>query len=169
MDIRELDAQHAEQYHPLRLRGLREHPEAFTSSHDEEAAKPLSWARARLDRSPAAPHNFVLGAFHGDGLVGIVGVSVDMREKIRHKGHVFGMYVAPEHAGRGAGRALIEACIRRARAIPGLEQLDLTVTDSNARAKALYEQAGFRAFGVAPKAIKLGNRYFDKCHMALDL
>ena len=98
-----------------------------------------------------------------------MGVSVDMREKIRHKGHVFGMYVAPEHGARGVGRALIEACIRKARAVPGLEQLDLTVTEGNDRAKALYEKAGFRAFGVAPRALKLGDRYFAKCHMTLEL
>lgn len=169
MEIRELAEQHAAQYHQLRLRGLREHPEAFTSSHDEEASKPLAWARARLAPSPAAPHDFVLGAFHDGALVGVVGVSVDLREKIRHRGHVFGMYVAPEHAARGIGRALLEACVRKARTLPGLEQLDLTVTEGNRRAKALYEKAGFRAFGVAPKAIKLGDRYFDKCHMVLEL
>ena len=102
-------------------------------------------------------------------IVGALGVSIDPREKIRHKGHVFGMYVVPEHAGQGIGRALVESCIAKARNLPGLEQLDLTVTESNARAKSLYGKAGFRAFGVAPKAIKVGDRYFDKCHMVLML
>jgi ribosomal protein S18 acetylase RimI-like enzyme len=104
-----------------------------------------------------------------DRLAGVLGVSIDPRDKIRHKGHVFGMYVAPEYAGHGVGRALVDACIQKARALPGLEQLDLTVTDSTTRAKRLYQKAGFRPFGVAPKAIKLGDRYFDKCHMALEL
>jgi RimJ/RimL family protein N-acetyltransferase len=50
-----------------------------------------------------------------------------------------------------------------------LEQLQLTVTDSNVRAKSFYEKAGFRAFGVEPNALKLGGQYFDKCHMMRDL
>ena len=64
------------------------------------------------------------------------------------------MYVAPEYAGRGVGQKLLTACIERAREIPGLEQLQLTVTDSNARAKSLYEKAGFRVLPLA--------RYFRK-------
>jgi ribosomal protein S18 acetylase RimI-like enzyme len=77
------------------------------------------------------------------------------------------MYVAPEYAGRGVGQKLLTACIERAREIPGLEQLQLTVTDSNARAKSLYEKAGFRVFGLEQNALKIGQQYFHKCHMAL--
>ena len=168
--VRQLGEADAASYHELRLRGLREHPEAFTSSHEEERGKPLEWARSRLfAASTAAPHDFVLGAFADGKLVGIVGMSIEPRAKIRHKGHVFGMYVAPEHAGRGLGRKLLAACIARAEGIAGVEQLQLTITASNARAKSFYEKAGFRSFGVEPQAVKIGDRYFDKCHMTLDL
>ena len=123
----------------------------------------------RLARSPEAPDNFVLGAFSDARLIGIVGVSVEPRPKTQHKANVFGMYVAPEYAGRGVGQKLLTACIERAREIPGLEQLQLTVTDSNARAKSLYEKAGFRVFGLEQNALKIGQQYFHKCHMALVL
>jgi RimJ/RimL family protein N-acetyltransferase len=168
-EIRQLTDADALAYHELRLRGLREHPEAFTSSFEEESRKPLDWAQKRLAHSPEAPYNFVLGALSDAGLIGIVGVSVEPRAKIQHKGTVFGMYVAPEHAGRGVGQRLLTACIQRARRIPGLEQLQLTVTEGNARAKTLYEKAGFRAFGLERNALKIGERYFHKCHMTLDL
>jgi RimJ/RimL family protein N-acetyltransferase len=165
LNIRKLDESDAADYHELRLRGLREHPEAFTSSFEEEHAKGPALARTRL----ASPHDVVLGAFVDGRLAGVVGLSLDRRAKVRHKGHVFGMYVAPEHARGGVGRALLSACIARAREVPGLEQLELTVTDGNARPKAFYEKAGFRAFGVERNAIKLDTRYFDKCHMVLQL
>jgi RimJ/RimL family protein N-acetyltransferase len=169
MEIRQLTDADALTYHELRLRGLREHPEAFTSSFEEESIKPLGWAQARLAHSAEASYNFVLGAFSDARLIGIVGVSVEPRAKIQHKGNVFGMYVAPEYAGRGVGQRLLTACIERAREIPGLEQLQLTVTDSNARARSLYEKAGFRAFGLEENALKIGAQYFHKCHMTLDL
>jgi ribosomal protein S18 acetylase RimI-like enzyme len=79
------------------------------------------------------------------------------------------MYVAPEHAGRGAGRALLAECVVRARRIDGLEQLYLTVTTSNERAVRLYERAGFRTFGVEQRALKIGGVYFAKSHMVLPL
>jgi ribosomal protein S18 acetylase RimI-like enzyme len=90
------------------------------------------------------------------------------RRPIRHIGDVFGMYVVPECAGRGVGRLLLDACLARARET-GLEQLRLTVTEINVRAKSLYERAGFRAFGLEHNAVKVGEQYFDKCHMALAL
>lgn len=168
LDIRRLTESDAAEYRELRLRGLREHPDAFTSSFEEDQLKPLEWARQRLGARPEAPHDFILGAYADGKLVGILGMSVEARTKVRHIGEVFGMYVAPEHAGRGAGRLLVDACIARARET-GLERLRLTVTDSNARAKSLYERAGFRAFGLERNAVKVDGSYFDKCHMALAL
>jgi ribosomal protein S18 acetylase RimI-like enzyme len=168
MEVRRLVETDAAAYRELRLRALREHPDAFTSSFEEDELKPLDWARQRLAHRPEAPHDFVLGAFAERMLVGILGLSVEPRRKIRHIGEVFGMYVAPECAGRGVARLLLDACIARARET-GLEQLRLTVTESNARAKSLYERAGFRAFGLERNAVKVGDRYFDKCHLALAL
>jgi len=168
MDVRRLTESDAAEYRELRLRALREHPKAFTSSFEEDQLKPIDWARQRLGHRPEAPHDFVLGAFSGGILVGILGLSVEPRKKVRHIGDVFGMYVAPEHAGRGAGKLLLHSCIARAREA-GLEQLRLTVTDGNARARSLYERAGFRLFGLERNAVKLDGRYHDKCHMALKL
>jgi RimJ/RimL family protein N-acetyltransferase len=161
IDVRQLAEADASEYHELRLRGLREHPDAFTSSYEEECERPLSWVKTRVANS------VVLGAYVGGRLVGVLGMSVDPRAKVRHKAQVFGMYVAPEHAGRGIGKTLVGECIARARSMAGFEQLQLTVTDSNARAKALYERAGFRSFGVEPNAVKVAGRYYDKCYMML--
>jgi L-amino acid N-acyltransferase YncA len=79
------------------------------------------------------------------------------------------MYVVAEHAGEGIGKSLLQALIVQARSTTGLEQLLLTVTASNARAKQLYESIGFEMFGVEPRAIKVGAQYFDKAHMILFL
>jgi ribosomal protein S18 acetylase RimI-like enzyme len=75
------------------------------------------------------------------------------------------MYVAPEFARRGIGRALVRHVIAEATREPGLEQLVLTVTHSNDAARTLYESEGFRSFGVEPRAIRVGDRYLDKNHM----
>jgi len=100
-------------------------------------------------------------------LAGIVGCSHEPREKNRHKGFVFGMIVAPEHRRRGIGTALLAHLIDAARREPGLLQLTLTVTDTNRAARTLYERAGFRSFGVEPRAIHVGDAFFDKNHMIL--
>ena len=170
MHIRQLERADAAPYHVLRLRMLRLFPDAFTSSYEEDAQKPLAWAEQRIAPGSHAPHDFVLGAFTAGGeMIGSVGVAVEDKIKQRHKALLFGMYVAPEAGARGVGRALLVASIARARSIPGLEQLYLTVTASNERARRLYELAGFETFGVEEHAIKVGDVYYAKAHMSLRL
>jgi GNAT superfamily N-acetyltransferase len=150
----------------LRLRALADHPEAFTSSHEEDRRKPVAAMAARL-----APDGdeAVYGAYAGDRLVALAGLARETRMKNRHKATVFGMYVDPGFAGRGIGRALLAHVIAEARRQPGLLQLGLTVTDGNAAAAALYEHAGFRSFGVEPRAIGIDGKYYGKNHMILFL
>ena len=109
------------------------------------------------------------GAYAGDRLVALAGLARETRMKNRHKATVFGMYVDPGFAGRGIGRALLAHVIAEARRQPGLLQLGLTVTDGNAAAAALYEHAGFRSFGVEPRAIGIDGKYYGKNHMILFL
>jgi RimJ/RimL family protein N-acetyltransferase len=168
--VRALERSDAPAYRALRLRGLAEHPDAFTSDADEDATKPLAWTERRIAAKPDAPHDVVLGAFGAAGaLVGVVGMDVDPRRKVRHIGHVFGMYVPAESRGAGVGRLLLDALIARARTVGGLEQLRLTVTDGNAAARALYEHAGFVAWGTERAAIKVGGAAYDKVHMTMRL
>ena len=164
--IRRLGPADAAAYRALRLQGLRDHPDAFTSSYEEESAKPPAVTAGRIGADSA---DRVFGAFRGDTLCGVVGLGRETRAKARHKAVVFGMYVAPDHAGHGLGRALLAHAIGAARREPGLTQLVLTVTDTNAAAVRLYERAGFRSFGVEPQAIRVGDDYFAKNHMILFL
>jgi RimJ/RimL family protein N-acetyltransferase len=166
MPMRRLVPADAAAYRTLRLRALREHPDAFTSSYEEESAKPLAATEERLAPDADCP---MWGAFVDGSLVGAVGLLHEARVKNRHKATVVAMYVMPEHGGRGAGAALLARLIDEARHEPGLEQLVLTVTDTNATARTLYEKAGFRSFGVEPRAIRVGDRYLDKNHMILFL
>jgi ribosomal protein S18 acetylase RimI-like enzyme len=164
MQVRRLAAADASAYRALRLRALREHPEAFTSSYEEDAAQPVAMAAQRL----SSPDFAAWGAFEGEALHGILGLERERRAKNRHKGAVVGMYVAPEVARHGVGRALLEALVAHARAA-GIQSLVLTLTEGNASALALYEQAGFRSIGIEPDAVRVGGRSYAKNHMHLDL
>lgn len=162
MLVRMLGPADATLYRALRLRALRDHPDAFTSSYAEDRDQPLEASAQRL-----AAHAF-WGAYQGGELYGFVGLERELRAKNRHKATVVGMYVAPEVTGQGVARALLAALVRHARA-NGLESLVLTVTDGNPRAQRLYEAAGFRAFGTEPDAIRVAGRSFAKNHMHLNL
>ena len=162
MEIRRLTTADAAAYRALRLRSFREHPEAFTTSYEELERQSL----ADTERRMTAPNIKLWGAFVGGELSGYVGLDRETRAKSRHKATLVGMYVQPEAAGRGIGRALVQALLDEARA-DRLELIVLTVTEGNAKAAQLYERCGFRSFGVEPHAIKVDGRPYGKNHMYL--
>jgi ribosomal protein S18 acetylase RimI-like enzyme len=164
--VRALTADDAERFWALRLRGLREHPDAFGRSDEEERTTPLAEVRARM---AAPPEGFVLGGWRGDELVGIVGVRRFGPSKQRHKAMLWGVYVAPEARGAGLARRLVGEAIARARDLPGLEQLHLSARAGGV-ARRLYASLGFETFGLERHAAKLADgSYVDEEHMVLFL
>jgi ribosomal protein S18 acetylase RimI-like enzyme len=61
-------------------------------------------------------------------------------------GYVFGLYVHPEHAGQGVGRALLRHAEQRLRE-RGSAGVSLHVFEANERARRLYEKAGYTPDG----------------------
>jgi len=165
MSIRKLTRADAVAFRDLRLRALKEHPEAFTSSYEEDAVKPLEASVQRI----GASGNVFWGAFVDGELRGMIGLVREPRAKNRHSGDVVAMYVAPEWGRRGIGRDLLQNLIDHARDEMALEQLVLTVTRGNSSASELYKANGFTTFGMEPRAIKVNGEYFDKEHMILFL
>ena len=127
--------------------------------------KPIAATEARL---AADGDTAMWGAFVDGALAGGIGLMRERRLKNRHKADVVAMYVIPEYARRGIGRALLEHAIAYAHDA-GIEQLTLTVTQGNAAARELYAAAGFVTLGVEPRAIKVVDQYFAKEHMILFL
>ena len=165
MQIRRLQLSDAPVYRAFRLRGLREHADAFTSSFDEENLRPLAVTERRL---AAAGSEKLWGAFADGQITGMVGLNHETRAKTRHKASLVGLYVAHEFTGQGLGCALVNAVLQDAQAC-GVELVVLTVTDGNQAACALYQRAGFRAFGIEPDAIRVDGISLGKQHMYLQL
>ena len=163
--VRPLRADDADAYRRIRLSALAEEPTAFSASYEVELAQPETF-RQRL---ASHPDRFVLGAFFADRLVGIVGLYRESGPKRRHAATVVSMFVSRSERGRGIGRRLLTEVIVRASTIPGLEQLELSVTSGNHSARRLYEALGFAFWGTQPHALRVGNEYFAEDHMVLRL
>jgi ribosomal protein S18 acetylase RimI-like enzyme len=159
-----LTPQHAQAYRALMLDAYAQHPDAFTSSVGERAALPLAWWQARLAEGPNVAEA-VWASIAGEVIQGVAGLSFERREKVRHKATLFGMYVRPDVRGQGLGRQLVDAVLAHARTCPEISLLQLTVTDGNAGAIALYRAAGFEAWGHEPWAVRVGEGFVHKQHM----
>ena len=153
------------EYATLLRQGLSRHPACFRISPED-----IEQNTQEAPNVGVTEQNFTLGAFSNTGaLVGIVSFARDTREKMRHKGLLFRMYVAVQASGQGIGRQLVRECIAQARTLPGLETVTLTVVASNFGARHLYLSEGFVPFALEPRALKMGIAYFDEEQMRLDL
>jgi RimJ/RimL family protein N-acetyltransferase len=167
LTVRALQTSDLVAYKALRDHALSRHEEAFTSDAAAEASRPATGYASRLGGGNTRA--FTLGAFRNDHLVGAATCDHDPRIKVQHIGHIIGMMVHDDERGRGVGRALLDALIDRARKDAGLHLLTLNVTAGNAAAEGLYERSGFVRYGTLPRAIRVGDRFFDKHHMLLNL
>ena len=164
MTIRRLVPIEALQYRALMLEAYESHPDAFTSSVSERAVLPLTWWESRLAAGHEPPE-MVFGAFQDSEFAGAAGLSFESRQKIRHKGTLFGMYVPPRFRGLGLGRQLVVAALECARSRTGIKIVQLTVSQGNTSAETLYRRCGFVEFGVEPFAVAVASGYVSKLHM----
>jgi ribosomal protein S18 acetylase RimI-like enzyme len=167
MQVRQLTVEDAALFWDLRLRALKGSPEVFGSSYEESINNPPDHAEKRLSNEGASPDNFVLGAWDGAQLIGMVGLRREEQKKMQHKAMIWGVWVEPEARGRGVARALMQEAIARARTIPGLEQLYLSVVTTNDTARRLYRSLGFEVYGLEPHALKVDGCYMDEELMVL--
>ncbi|MGH2429539.1 MAG: GNAT family N-acetyltransferase [Candidatus Limnocylindria bacterium] len=97
-------------------------------------------------------------------VVGNVLVSVDRNQTTGHIG-TLSICVAREWRDIGIGKALVAGAQDWARE-HGLRKLALGVFPDNARAIAVYEQAGFEREGVRRQQYRSGDNYRDELLMA---
>ncbi|MBO9510748.1 GNAT family N-acetyltransferase [Erythrobacter sp. A6_0] len=158
---RPLRSDEAVHYRELRLQALHLHPGSFGSSFEEEALLKIDAFADRL------ADGRVFGIWLGAKLVACAGLAVREKAKLRHKGHLWGMFVRPEVRGRGIGNHLLQEVLAHSRTC--CEEVLLTVIADNTAAYQLYATAGFTEYGREPRAIKIGPMYFDELLMRLPL
>ncbi|MCA0983930.1 GNAT family N-acetyltransferase [Halobacillus yeomjeoni] len=166
MQTRELTGKDAESYYELRLEALLNNPDSFITTYEQEKQKPdpIKTTAERLDSHTSR----TFGLFEDEKLCGVVTLVKETHPKFAHKATIVAMYVTPECRRKSGAATLLQSLINFARGI-NLEVLHLSVVTENQPARALYEQAGFRPYGLERKAIKLPGRYLDEEHMELFL
>jgi ribosomal protein S18 acetylase RimI-like enzyme len=157
LTVRRLTVADVADFRAIRLAALQGAPEAFGSTYEVEATRPL----AAFEEGLAA--SIVLGAYVDGRIAGMVGLHPDTGRKTRHKATLWGMYVRPEARSLGVGAALVAELIEAAEDV--VEQITLMVVQDNATAIALYRRFGFEPYGLEPRALKTEAGYADEVMM----
>src|SRR5258708_4349784 len=80
------------------------------------------------DMRPKVDGSFVMGAFDGASLVGAAGFGRDDRIKTRHKGMLWGVYVASAYRGKRVAKRMLTSAIGLVKSDPGIRQIYLAVS-----------------------------------------
>ncbi len=144
---------------------LLDSPWSFGSSpgHDRmgEAGTVREWL--------AGAAGVIMGGFddRSGSLVSVAGAMREAGLKRSHIAIIWGVYTTPEFRGRGLERAVVSAAVGAARAWPGIAQVQLSVSERSAAARALYESLGFVAWGTEPDSLRIDGRGVTEVHMTL--
>lgn len=145
----------------LRLEALKNSPESFCSSHEEEEA----WSD--LDFQNSLIKSDIFGGFIDNSIVSCAGFYSLNSVKTKHRGVIWGMYTKAEYRGQGMASALIKTIISHAKL--RVIQIYLNCVTSNISAMAFYQKHGFKIYGTEPRALKIMDIFFDEHLMMLDL
>jgi len=121
LEIKEIKSDQIEQYKNFLTLGLINDEENFRITPNDDLNAPFP-TKDQFD-------SFTFGAYIDNVLAGIVSFGRDGgdREKLRHKGILFRMYVSKDFRGQGIAKKLIEALVERVKTISDIEQINLTV------------------------------------------
>lgn len=112
--------------------------------------------RAFFAQTAASPNELALVALIDGKIVGTAGLHREPWRKVRHRADV-AIALLKNSWGLGLGTAMLSMLIDTARTMDGLELLELSYVEGNARASALYEKLGFRATGIHRDAYRLSD------------
>jgi len=155
--VRKLTKEDVTQYKKIRLESLKDTPEAFGSSVEEEENQEDGFFVNRIE------NNIVVGCFDKDLLIGIAGLTQKKGIKRCHRGVLWGCYASPKYRKLGVGQLMVRGLFKNT---PNtIEQIILDVGYDNKPARETYQKSGFEEYGVEKKAMKVNGQYYDEIMM----
>lgn len=127
-------------YRDLRLRALKEEPQAFASTYEENANKPDEYWMKRLEEANEGKTQWLVFAKQGDKLIGMVGAFVkDKMDTV----DIIAVYVAKEARGQGIAKKLMNSIISKIQKNKSVKRLLVGVNPEQVPAFNLYKGLGF--------------------------
>jgi len=163
ISIRALLEEDYEAFAKLRAIGLETDPASFWNTVAEEAPE----LRDKFQHRALEQHNFIIGAFASEKLVGMMAFVRYPLVKLRHKGDIHGVYVHADYRGKGIASRLLAKTLENAFAQDGITKVMLTVTEGNEAAKSLYEKYGFKTFGLEEAGMVVNGKVYGQYWMQL--
>lgn len=164
MDIKisKINVDEWEKLKELRLEALKLEAFSFGSSYEDSLKSLDTKWKDQLQRSLDENLSVMLFAKDGNDLVGMIGAFWDDREKTKHVGNIFGVYVKSSYRGKGIGGLLMKAILGKLDSMLHIEKIKLSVVIQQIPALKMYEKYGFKIVGKCEKELCVDGVYYDE-------
>lgn len=143
LTIEKLPLAHWEEYKAIRLLALKTDQQAF----GEPYSRPSEWLdekwQERLKTAIEKKTSSMLFARVDGKLAGMIGWYRSEEDLLNHTANIWGVFVKPEHRGRGIAKSLMETILKELDAIEDIKMVILEVNSDQESAQKLYEKFGF--------------------------
>lgn len=160
--IRRITPEEIQSYHAIRLRAVSADPDAFLPTSDEEKT------RTEDEMYRTLQSQYILGAYDGTKLVGLIALALQEKHKFSHIGILGSLFVEPAYRKSGIARLLMDHVLKLAREL-NLYSLQLKVVTTNFPAINLYKSLGFACWASEKNALCDHGRFMDQHHYHLVL
>lgn len=140
-------------YREIRLNALKDSPQAFGGTWEQEALLPEEDWSARAIASELGQSGRGFFAINKDEVCGLVWCLISDSDP--RVANIYALWTAVSVRGQGAGRALLEKCIAWANC-KGVRHIRLSVTQDESPAMQLYKSQGFFPVGE-PEFLRPGS------------
>jgi ribosomal protein S18 acetylase RimI-like enzyme len=166
-ELRTVGPKDAAEFWALRFEMLELEPFAYSADLEDFADTTIGDQVRKLEAM--GDGEFVLGAWWHGELVGCAILRYESGRKFTHIANVFSVYVKAHARGRGIAKAMMLEVIARARLLPRITKLNISVMSPQTAARAMYESLGFQAWGCEPQAMMIDGVFADEAHLVLKL
>lgn len=162
IEVERIQPHQGELLRELRLRALKDAPDAFLDNYDNASKQPLEYWQASAKKHAASPQAVNFFGFLNGELAGMVGAYITDDEL--GIANLCAMWVAPEARHQGVGKALVNRVIYWAKQVHA-SRLRLWVNRENLSAARFYRSCGFNdtgntaVFPAKPDAVEKEMQY----------
>lgn len=165
ISIRPIAAQEWQKYRDVRLRALKDAPDAFGSTWEREVLlSDENWS-ARIAAATKSRNNQAFFAVNGEQVHGLIWAQIS--EQPSDIASLYQMWVDPAARGLGIGRLLLTKALAWARN-NGARHVQLGVTVADSPALKLYTSQGFLAAGATEPLREGSGHMVQKMVLELD-
>lgn len=153
MEIIKLPVSEWKSYKEIRLRALKEDPQAFGAAYEDAVKFDESEWRRRLENAENSDRSWLWFAQENQKIVGLIGAY--MEKDATNEATIVSVFVPKEERGKGISSLLMDKIISELSAKPYLKKINLTVNKDQVAAVNLYTKFGF--VKVGEQNFKMGN------------